>query len=85
MVKVNGEIVENAVDLSLEDYLKQENYTISRVAVELNGNIVPKADYAKTMIAKGDKLEVVSFVGGGWYYEKWSKKAFKRRIRRGNG
>ncbi|MCR4943081.1 MAG: sulfur carrier protein ThiS [Clostridium sp.] len=65
MVKVNGEIVENAVDLSLEDYLKQENYTISRVAVELNGNIVPKADYAKTMIAKGDKLEVVSFVGGG--------------------
>ncbi|MBE6062931.1 MAG: sulfur carrier protein ThiS [Clostridium butyricum] len=65
MVKVNGEVVKNAEGLSLKDYLNQENYTISRVAVELNGNIVPKAEYAKTMIAEGDKLEVVSFVGGG--------------------
>lgn len=65
MVKVNGEVVNNAKGLSLEAYLTQENYTISRVAVELNGNIVPKAEYGKTMIAEGDKLEVVSFVGGG--------------------
>ncbi len=65
MVKVNGEVVNNAEGLSLEAYLNQENYTISRVAVELNGNIVPKAEYGKTMIAEGDKLEVVSFVGGG--------------------
>lgn len=65
MVKVNGEVVENVAGLSLEDYLKKEDYTISRVAVELNGNIVSKAEYAKTMIAEGDKLEVVSFVGGG--------------------
>ena len=65
MVKVNGEVVENVAGLSLDDYLKKEDYTISRVAVELNGNIVPKAEYAKTMIAEGDKLEVVSFVGGG--------------------
>lgn len=69
MVKVNGEVVNNAEGLSLEAYLNQENYTISRVAVELNGNIVPKAEYGKTMIAEGDKLEVVSFVGGGWFYE----------------
>lgn len=65
MVKVNGEAVENAEGLSLEDYLKKEDYTISRVAVELNGNIVPKNNYSKTLIAEGDKLEVVSFVGGG--------------------
>lgn len=65
MVKVNGEVVKNAKGLSLEAYLNQESYTISRVAVELNGNIVPKAEYGKTMIAEGDKLEVVSFVGGG--------------------
>ena len=74
MVKVNGEVVENVAGLSLEDYLKKEDYTISRVAVELNGNIVPKAEYAKTMIAEGDKLEVVSFVGGGWFYDKRIKK-----------
>lgn len=65
MVKVNGEAVENAEGLSLEDYLKKEDYTISRVAVELNGSIVPKNNYSKTLIAEGDKLEVVSFVGGG--------------------
>ena len=65
MIKVNGEAVNNAEGLSLESYLNQESYTISRIAVELNGNIVPKAEYGKTIIAEGDKLEVVSFVGGG--------------------
>lgn len=67
MIKVNGEEVENACGLSLEVYLKENKYTISRVAVELNGNIVPKKSYSETIIANGDKLEVVSFVGGGWF------------------
>lgn len=51
--------------LTLEAYLLQEGYTISRVASELNGNIVPKSLYKETILKDGDSLEVVSFVGGG--------------------
>lgn len=65
MIKVNGAEVLDAAGLSLEKYLESSGYTISRVAVELNGKIVSKSLYGQTMLAEGDSLEVVSFVGGG--------------------
>ena len=37
-----------------------------RVAVERNGEIVPRAKWAEIHLEDGDKLEVVQFVGGGW-------------------
>ena len=36
-----------------------------RIAVERNGEIVPKSRYAETRIVAGDKLEIVAAVGGG--------------------
>jgi len=36
-----------------------------RIAVERNGEIVPKSRYAETRICAGDKLEIVAAVGGG--------------------
>ena len=36
-----------------------------RVAVEYNGTIIARADWPKTPLANGDKLEIVHFVGGG--------------------
>lgn len=36
-----------------------------RIAVEMNGEIVPKSRYAHTRVAAGDRLEVVAAVGGG--------------------
>jgi sulfur carrier protein len=36
-----------------------------RIAVEMNGEIVPKSRYAATRVAAGDQLEVVAAVGGG--------------------
>ena len=65
MIKVNGAEVLDAAGLSLEKYLESSGYTISRVAVELNGKIVSKSLYGQTTLAEGDSLEVVSFVGGG--------------------
>ena len=47
------------------DYLEQNNYQIKRIAVEMNGDILPKYSYSDTMLKDGDRLEVVSFVGGG--------------------
>jgi sulfur carrier protein len=36
-----------------------------RVAVEHNGNIVPRAEWESTSLSEGDRLEIVHFVGGG--------------------
>ena len=36
-----------------------------RIAVECNGEIVPRSRYAQTPLADGDKLEIVGAVGGG--------------------
>jgi thiamine biosynthesis protein ThiS len=36
-----------------------------RVAVELNGDIVPRASWLESPLSDGDKLEIVHFVGGG--------------------
>ncbi len=64
MVKVNGEQLD-IVGKTLADYLTATNYDAKRIAVEKNGEIVPKAAYETTVLADGDCLEVVSFVGGG--------------------
>ena len=65
MITVNGNIISNADDLSLYDYLVREGYTISLVAVECNGSIIPKTQYEEKILTDGDVIEVVSFVGGG--------------------
>jgi len=36
-----------------------------RIAVERNGEIVPRSDYAHTPVEAGDRLEIVGAVGGG--------------------
>ena len=64
MVKVNG----TALDISgktLAEYLATTTYDMKRIATELNGDIVPKATYAQTVLKDGDNIEIVSFVGGG--------------------
>lgn len=64
MVKINGKAV-NAQGMSLSDYLEQEGYQSSRIAVECNGMIVPKEAYDKKILEDGDCIEIVCFVGGG--------------------
>jgi len=65
MIYVNGNEISNANNLSLFDYLVREGYTISFVAVECNGSIVPKTQYEGKILTDGDVIEVISFVGGG--------------------
>lgn len=64
MVKING----TEYDLSgktLAGYLADSKYDSRRIAVERNGEIVPKSLYEQTVLRDGDSLEVVTFVGGG--------------------
>ena len=65
MITVNGKQIQLASEMSVEDYLEQNNYQIKRIAVELNEEILPKYSYSDTMLKDGDRLEVVTFVGGG--------------------
>ena len=64
MIKVNG-IQLDIAGKTLFEYLQTTEYNLKRIAVERNGEIVPKAEYEKTVLNDGDSLEVVSFVGGG--------------------
>ena len=64
MVLINGEqtvsdgkTVKNVVD--------ELGYNPLAIAVELNEEILPKAEYAETVLKDGDVLEIVNFVGGG--------------------
>jgi sulfur carrier protein len=64
MLKINGENVD-AAGKTLAQYLAEAGFNQVRIAVERNGEIVSKAKYGETVLAEGDCVEVVNFVGGG--------------------
>ncbi|MCI6085407.1 sulfur carrier protein ThiS [Selenomonas sp.] len=64
MVKINGEPVA-AAGKSVSAYLAEAGYDSRAVAVEVNEVILPKADYGQTILADGDVVEIVCFMGGG--------------------
>ncbi|MBR2409332.1 MAG: sulfur carrier protein ThiS [Lachnospiraceae bacterium] len=64
MVKVNGVEVD-AAGKTVSEYIATTEYDSKRIAVERNGDIVFKSQYAVTVLEDDDRLEIVSFVGGG--------------------
>lgn len=64
MVTINGKALAIA-GKTLAEYLETTTYDVRRIAVEKNGDIVPKTQYAVTVLMDEDKVEIVSFVGGG--------------------
>lgn len=64
MVRING-INLDAAGKNLAEYLADTSYNPQRIAVEKNGEIIPRDCYSQTVLKDGDTLEVVSFVGGG--------------------
>jgi sulfur carrier protein len=50
---------------NLQDLIAELGLKGDRVAIELNGNIVSRAEWGDTRLAEGDRLEIVHFVGGG--------------------
>lgn len=64
-VKVNGEEKEIADGQTVGSLLQELQIRPARVVVEHNRNIVPRDAYGTTLLADGDALEIVHFVGGG--------------------
>ena len=65
-VTVNGatRLVEASAS-DIETLIRALGLEGKRIAVERNGEIVPKSRYAETRVLAGDKLEIVAAVGGG--------------------
>lgn len=64
MIVINGEDFDTD-KLSLTEHLKSEGLLPERVAVMVNGEILPKSEYTERVLTDGDTVEIVGFVGGG--------------------
>lgn len=62
---VNDEVLELAEPASVASLLDHLDLGDRRIAVELNGEIVPRSRYAQTPLSEGDVLLVVQAIGGG--------------------
>ena len=64
-IQLNGEQRDFPDGLSLAALVEHLGMKADRVAVELNLEIVPRANWQSAQLKNGDKLEIVHFVGGG--------------------
>ena len=64
-ITLNGDSYQIDGDTPLTDLLERLKMRRGRVAVEINREIVPKANYDVTIVRAGDSVEIINFVGGG--------------------
>ena len=64
-IKINGEARQFPEALTVSGLIELLGYAGKRIAIERNGEIVPKSQHATTALVAGDQLEIVVAVGGG--------------------
>lgn len=64
-ITVNGREVEIESPLTVEQLLDTVEVPPNYLAVEVNGEVVPRESYTLTTVGPGDEIEVVTLVGGG--------------------
>jgi sulfur carrier protein len=64
-ITVNGESRQVADGTTVAQLLGDLGLAERRVAVERNRQVVPRAEHATVQLTSGDRIEVVTFVGGG--------------------
>lgn len=64
-IRLNGEPRALAEGASVADLVRDLGLLPEQVAVERNGELVPRARHAETQLGEGDAVEVVTLVGGG--------------------
>lgn len=64
-MKTNGVTITLDKPILLCDFLESQNYDVTKIAVEHNGQIVPRSTYKNVILIDDDRLEIVKFVGGG--------------------
>ncbi|ECL1829640.1 sulfur carrier protein ThiS [Campylobacter jejuni] len=61
---INGQKFE-LKELKFMDFIKEKDLKTELIALELNGEIIPKSEFENLILKENDKAEIVSFVGGG--------------------
>ena len=64
-IQLNGSAYEINNETNLNQLLKKLKIKKNKVAIEVNGVIVEKNKYPKVILNRGDKVEIVHFIGGG--------------------
>ena len=64
-IQLNGNPYEINTETNLNQLLNKLKIQKTKVAIEVNGVIVEKNKYPKVILNKGDKVEIVHFIGGG--------------------
>jgi sulfur carrier protein len=64
-IQLNGKKVKIQRNLSIKDLIKKYRLKESKIAIELNGTILPKDHYKNKKVKNKDKIEIVQFIGGG--------------------
>lgn len=67
MLTINDKKVEYRENETLKDFLIRNNFDPDFLACEVDEKLVKKADFDKFIVEDGSKVEVFSFVGGGWF------------------
>jgi sulfur carrier protein len=64
-LSLNGEIIELPAVISLSQLLEQQGFESQKIAAAINGEFVPRSQYAETAINGGDAIDIIQAVGGG--------------------
>ncbi len=64
-IQVNGEQRDYRIGLTVGDLLRELDLKQERVAVELNLEILERAEFDRRNLKEGDRVEILSFIGGG--------------------
>lgn len=64
-IEVNGQPREVPEGTTIDGLLRELDVKVPHVAVEVNLEVVPRARHGETKLRQGDRLEVVTLVGGG--------------------
>ena len=64
-ITVNGKQMQIIPKFTLKSLIKKLKMPLNKIAIELNKKIIDKKKISKIKLKKGDKIEIVHFIGGG--------------------
>ena len=64
-ITVNGKQMQVISKFSLKSLITKLKMPLNKIAIELNKKIIDKKSISKIQLKKGDKIEIVHFIGGG--------------------
>ena len=71
-IQLNGKKVLIKSKFSIYDLLIKYKLNTKKIAIEYNGEIIPKERYKSKFLKDKDKIEIVHFIGGGWFEKRYS-------------